>query len=313
MINLSLTDSICEEIEDIIEERRIDAETRALHYKELLEKNEEYKIAWNKYATYMVDSVEQNKNYDAEMKVAIQEMAQIQKKLNITDDMLKPNYTCKICNDTGYHNGEKCVCFKKLYNELMAKNTNINLADYPLIENIDKNHYNGENTLKSIDILNMYCEKFDTTTKKNIVLIGKPGTGKTYISKCFARSVIEKQNKSVLYLSAYALNNLFLKILTSNIEEKMKLTNQILEVDLLVIDDLGTEPIYQKVTKENLYLVLEERMSMGKRTLITTNLVPNDIKLMYDERIYSRLFNIEKCLKLVINEKNSVSTGEKYD
>ena len=59
--------------------------------------------------------------------------------------------------------------------------------------------------------------------------------------------------------------------------------------DLLVIDDLGSEPRYRNVTCEYLLLVLEERSSRKLSTVITTNLSPDDIMRQYNERIYSRM------------------------
>lgn len=58
---------------------------------------------------------------------------------------------------------------------------------------------------------------------------------------------------------------------------------------MLVIDDLGTEPMLKNVTVEYLLLVLEERQTRGRATVITTNLTGENILNRYGERIYSRL------------------------
>ena len=63
----------------------------------------------------------------------------------------------------------------------------------------------------------------------------------------------------------------------------------LLDVDVLFIDDLGTENIYKNVTAEYLFVVINERIARGKQTFVSTNLTLNDIRNKYDERIFSRI------------------------
>ncbi len=58
---------------------------------------------------------------------------------------------------------------------------------------------------------------------------------------------------------------------------------------MLVIDDLGTEQTYKNVTQEYLFAVLNERLTNGKKTFISTNLSLENLKDKYDNRIFSRL------------------------
>ena len=93
-----------------------------------------------------------------------------------------------------------------------------------------------------------------------------------------------------MYLNSFELNNIFTKIHTSPLEDKPFYYSVILDCDLIIIDDLGTEPIYNKVTKEYLYLLLNERIKRKKPFIITTNLSPQNIIDRYEERIFSRIF-----------------------
>ena len=90
-------------------------------------------------------------------------------------------------------------------------------------------------------------------------------------------------------MSAYEFNALMLKIHTSPIAERNALIHDVITADLLLIDDLGTEPMLKNVTVEYLLLVIEERQTKGRATLVTTNLDTDGILLRYGERIYSRL------------------------
>ena len=76
------------------------------------------------------------------------------------------------------------------------------------------------------------------------------------------------------------------------------------QADLLVIDDLGTEPMRKNVTKEYLLILLNERIAKGKSTIITTNLNPEQVLEKYEERIFSRMFNKRETLILQFVGKN---------
>ena len=65
-------------------------------------------------------------------------------------------------------------------------------------------------------------------------------------------------------------------------------TSAYIECDLLIIDDLGTEVVNQ-FTTSCLYYVLNTRLNLQKSTIISTNLVPADLRKIYSDRIASRL------------------------
>jgi len=104
-------------------------------------------------------------------------------------------------------------------------------------------------------------------------------------------SELIKQNKFVVYTTAFEMNNDFLKYHTTFNEEKMKYLSKYLECDALVIDDLGSEPVYKNVTLEYLYLVLNQRMTEQKIIILNTNLMLSELRDKYGERNFSRLIN----------------------
>ena len=79
----------------------------------------------------------------------------------------------------------------------------------------------------------------------------------------------------------------------------------ILDVDVLFVDDLGTENVYRNVTAEYLFVVINERIARGKQTFISTNLSLANIRTAYDERIFSRLVdkNVTFLAQLVGEDK----------
>ena len=112
------------------------------------------------------------------------------------------------------------------------------------------------------------------------------------------------KNKTTLFISSFDLNSLFLDQHLSNSSTQKDYLKELIDVDALIIDDLGTEPMRKNVTKEYLLILLNERISKGKSTIITTNLSPEQVLDKYQERIFSRMFNKRETLILQFNGKN---------
>ena len=116
------------------------------------------------------------------------------------------------------------------------------------------------------------------------------GVGKTYLASCLANEMLKKEY-SVCFVSAFALNESLQKYHTTFDGSKSLWLDPFIDADILIIDDLGTEPMIKNVTENYLYLILSERERFSRPVIITTNLKPADINSRYDERIYSRLCN----------------------
>lgn len=116
--------------------------------------------------------------------------------------------------------------------------------------------------------------------------------GKTFMSNCIAENLLTK-GKTVLYQTAPVL-------LESVIDYKMSkqknssdnIYKSVLETDLLIIDDLGTESLNSMKLSE-LFTILNTRIlnlnHKVTKTIISTNLSIKDIFSNYEERIGSRI------------------------
>lgn len=224
--------------------------------------------------------------------------------LNLTEDDLEPKYTCKKCNDVGYISRGMCSCLSSMLNKLIVKEYGSGkekLNDFKDFNpNIAVNEEHKTNLLKIKTKFEGIATEYPDIPQKFIVLSGKTGVGKTFISECLAKALIDK-GFLVSFISAFGMNNLFLNYHTSFDEQKQSYINALLDPDVIVIDDLGTEPMLKNVTSEYLYLILSERSRLNKLTIITTNLDPNEIMHHYNERIFSRLFHKKESLNLMIN------------
>ncbi len=214
--------------------------------------------------------------------------------MKLKESDLKPKYSCKNCQDSGFVAGRPCECFKKRKNLELIKAFGLLANKDCSFKNFDtkicKNAKQAENLKKIAEILEKWAEKYPNNTKNNTVIVGKTGVGKTYLTSCLANELLEK-DVSVCFVSAFDLNESFLKYHTSFDKTKQTWLEPFIEADVLFVDDLGTEPMLKNVTKNYFYLVLSERERFNKPVIITTNLMLDELNNRYDERICSRLCN----------------------
>lgn len=221
------------------------------------------------------------------------ELSGILEKKGLSLKSLEPKYYCAICGDTGLIHGKTCKCKRELVAKLRERALGESENELPPISEViapeicdsEKQRYEALRAK-----LAAFCDSFPTNSRRFLVFVGRSGTGKTYLAKSMTKE-LEKRGFDTVNISAFALNNLFLKYHTSFDESLSETFNAVISCDALVIDDLGTEPSYRNVTKEYLTNLINERSSFGKLTVVTTNLSPDMIASRYDERAASRLFD----------------------
>ena len=201
-------------------------------------------------------------------------------KYKVTQSMLKPHFTCSKCQDTGYVDGNPCDCLQTEIRRLLIDECDIPHPEYTSANSTETNAHN----------LKVYAraEQICSSDKGNILLLGNVGLGKTYLLTACANKCVSL-GKSVMYTTAYGLNQTFLECHLSDLATKEAILGNLAEVDVLCIDDLGTEPTYKNVSAEYLFSVLNERLTTGKQNFITTNLSIAQLRDTYDERIFSRI------------------------
>ncbi len=206
----------------------------------------------------------------------------VQSNLNFTLKSYSPY--CKLCNDDGMINGSYCKCFYEKLNELAYDFLELPM---PKLFSFEQDSGNTENKIL-IAKMKRYAENFSTKTSPNLFITGKRGTGKTFVSQAIAE-YLNKNNFNVLFFNSFQLNNLYFKMLKASFKDKLIYEEILTKSDLLIIDDLGIENVVNGITAENLLMIISQRLEYHKPFIVTTNLAPNEIRVKYDERIFSRM------------------------
>lgn len=217
------------------------------------------------------------------------------------DDYLTVSPDCPLCGDTGFVDGNKCRCFKQKEIEILYSSSHLGeLVKEHNFDILTESYYHGED-LKRFRIASAACRRmaaqFDQVYR-NLYLYGTVGTGKSFLSICIAKELLETGH-SVLYFSAAALFDR-LSMYSFDVrtkEELRKFTDDLYGCDLLIIDDLGTELTNQFISAQ-LFTCLNERHIGRKSTVISTNLSLAEMQARYSDRVFSRITNDYELYKL---------------
>ncbi|MBQ3079658.1 MAG: ATP-binding protein [Clostridia bacterium] len=220
---------------------------------------------------------------------------------SLPEDYLKLHYECPVCRDTGYTDGvpqKMCQCFTKRIRVLTREDEGLEALKKQNFSTYDENRIPdapvtpGGATQREItgrirELCEEYADQFPNTFKPNLMLLGEAGLGKSFFLSAICERV-ESRGFEATLINAYKL----LEIMRErhfHIEGGEGDFERLLSCPLLLIDDLGCEPMLRNITQEYLFILINDRMTKGLHTVIATNLTPPAIKERYGERIMSRL------------------------
>ena len=252
-------------------------------------------------------------NLDEEIKKLTQKKEGLLKNDGYPSDYLTEQYECTKCNDTGFIGGEPCECFKAAESELLLEESNIK----EMISRENFSHFNVEmysdniedydrelkctprgNILSVLNKINAFIANFDKE-RKNLLIYGNTGLGKTFLSNCIACEIL-KAKHTVMYFTTFALFDMLSKYIKSDdgYKEYSPYRDSVISCELLIIDDLGSE-MSNAFTDTQLYSIVNERLNNGLSTVISSNLPPKMLHERYGERIFSRIMKDYDFIKLI--------------
>ena len=226
------------------------------------------------------------------------------------DDYLELHYRCPDCRDTGLIDGRKCHCFLQAQMKLLHAQSNLeDVLERENFNALSYEYYDDTEILPQLGITNAAymrrvvagCREFVRDFDKkhdNLLFTGSTGVGKTFLTNCIARELMDDFH-SVIYLTASDLFDVFSrnKFDYDNAEDMKDMYRFILDCDLLIIDDLGTE-LNNSFTSSQLFYCINERMNMSRSTIISTNLTLARLRDSYTDRVTSRIMSGDRIIPL---------------
>ena len=220
--------------------------------------------------------------------------------MGLPDDYLEEKPACPRCNDTGFLGSEVCACLRSYYVREQNKELSglLDLGSQSF-ETFDFDYYSPlpdselgisprANMERVYDVCQDYAHEFSPKSG-NLLLSGGTGLGKTFLSASIAR-VVSASGHSVVYDTAGHIFSLFeaQKFGRETDEETDGAVSRALGCDLLILDDLGTE-LMTSFVQSAIYQIINTRLITGKKTVISTNLRPDEIGRRYGAPVLSRL------------------------
>ncbi len=225
------------------------------------------------------------------------EKQKLLRSLGYPEDYLTPPYVCPDCRDTGYIGAARCHCFRQAAIDLVYAQANLApVFERECFSNFSLDYYSKDLIEKGTGISSRAAAKnaleqcrrfvrdFDTSFQ-NIYLFGDTGVGKTFLSHCIAGELLGTGH-SVLYFSAARLFDLLADQAFGR--DTAANADSVLDCDLLILDDLGTE-LTNAFTLSRFFVCLNERLLHERSTLISSNLSLPNLLSLYSDRIFSRI------------------------
>lgn len=217
----------------------------------------------------------------------------------LSADALAPVYTCPLCKDEGYvyePTRHMCQCFESELNRRMLGELGLQKAQ--TFENFREELFSESEPVsqrslmrRNRDICLRYADSYPQTEVRDLLFMGPSGLGKTFLLQAIAHRVTER-GFGVQYVSAFKLLETMRKAYFENNNDIMR---PLMEAPLLLVDDLGTEPLMENITVTQLFNLLNERQNAERHTVISSNLNLLELKARYTERITSRWLDARRC------------------
>ena len=250
----------------------------------------------------------------ASRKLLLVKKARLLSRGGYAPDYLEQKPVCSRCGDTGYVDGVPCSCLKKLESQLIYADSGLPVVlSRENFQRFDLSVFDNEQILEELKpryrvtqrmymqsqvlpLAQRFAAEFAQKPGQNLLLTGPTGVGKTFLTNCIAKAVIDDCH-TVLYRNAGDLFDALSRESFGRDTEGQQGPGmqEMLSCELLIIDDLGTE-LGSNFTNSRLFMIISHRLLQRLSTIISSNLSLNQLSRVYGDRVVSRL--MEGYLKI---------------
>lgn len=220
-------------------------------------------------------------------------------------DYTSVKYECEICKDTGFVGTKICQCMRRDLILAGYESSGIGkLMQTQSFDSFDLNYYGRSSAERKnmgliLEACREYAKNFSESSGESLFFCGTTGLGKTHLSTAIAKAVIDRGFDVVYDTAQNILSDFeYERFGRGYGDNSQSHTDKYFDCDLLIIDDLGVE-VSNQFTVSCLYNIINTRINNSKSMIISTNLVQNEIRARYNDRITSRLFGDFMVLKFV--------------
>ena len=242
------------------------------------------------------------------MEVLNGRVAQLLRQHGFPENYLDPVYRCPRCQDTGYVGDpvkEQCECLRTAFFSRLYQRIGLGENAQQSFENFDLSIFSDaklpDKHFSQREIMSLFrqqckgwAEQFPKVAQKNVMMMGQSGLGKTYLMHAMAKVLLER-GFNVLMISAYRFLETARKAYFTGDTQDIDV---LVDADVLMIDDMGAEPLMENITITQWFNLINERQLRGKATIVSTNLSERELRTRYTERIASRMLNTRECMIL---------------
>lgn len=232
------------------------------------------------------------------------------KRAGLSEHTLDMQYRCKLCRDTGYVGDAParfCDCFAIRLRFRQHEDGTMAGLDEQNFSKFDENvipEADGQRAqmLQARKLCEEYANTFPETRYRNLLLTGTGGLGKTFLLNCVCEKVLAR-GYSAVRITSFRMFEAMRQQHMGN-DESFTGFSSLIEAPLLLIDDLGTEPMMRNITVEYFFTLLNERAAAKRHTVFATNLNPVQLQERYGERVASRLLDKTCCAPILLKGKD---------
>ena len=220
--------------------------------------------------------------------------------LGLPADCLEEKPACPLCADTGWRDGRMCRCLKAYCAREQQKELSrmLNLGSQSF-ETFSLEWYDqaedpalGVSPRENMDWILRTCKRYAAgfgPGSGNLLLTGAPGLGKTFLSAAIAREVSGEGFSVVYDTAAHIFDRFEARKFGREAGEAVEAdVDRVLDCDLLILDDLGTE-MTTPFVQSALYTIVNTRVTDRRASILSTNLDLKELARRYSPQIVSRL------------------------